>query len=45
MPPPDPVKISHKKMATKGGSIDFMFLGSIRLLNGEKNDILPGINL
>ena len=24
--PPDPVKISHKKMATKGGRIDFMFL-------------------
>ena len=24
--PPGPVKISHKRMATKGGSIDFMFL-------------------
>ena len=26
-PPPGPVKISHKKMATEGGRIDFMFLG------------------
>ena len=25
-PPPGPVKIGHKKMATKGGRIDFMFL-------------------
>ena len=25
-PPPGPVKISHKKMATEGGRIDFMFL-------------------
>ena len=24
--PPGPVKISHKKMATKGSRIDFMFL-------------------
>ena len=27
MVPPGPVKISHKKMAAKGGCIDFMFLG------------------
>ena len=27
MPPPSPVQISHKKMAAKGGHIDFMFLG------------------
>ena len=26
--PPRPVKISHKKMATKGGCIDFMFLAA-----------------
>ena len=26
MPPPDPVKISHKKMAAKGSRINFMFL-------------------
>ena len=26
-PPPGPVKISHEKMATKGGHIDFMLLG------------------
>ena len=26
MPPPGPVKIGHKKMATEGGRIDFMFL-------------------
>ena len=26
-PPPSPVEISHKKMAAKGGPIDFMFLG------------------
>ena len=25
--PPGPVKISHKKIAAKGGRIDFMFLG------------------
>ena len=25
--PPGPVEISHKKMATEGGRIDFMFLG------------------
>ena len=25
--PPGPVKISHKKMAAKGGRIVFMFLG------------------
>ena len=24
--PPDPVKISHKKMTAKGNRIDFMFL-------------------
>ena len=27
MAPPGPVKIGHKKMAAKGGCIDFMFLG------------------
>ena len=27
MAPPGPVKIGHKKMATEGGRIDFMFLG------------------
>ena len=27
-PPPALIKISHKKMATEGGRIDFMFLGS-----------------
>ena len=27
MAPPCPVKIGHKKMAAKGGRIDFMFLG------------------
>ena len=27
MAPPSPVKISHKKMAAKGGRIVFMFLG------------------
>ena len=27
MAPPGPVEISHKKMATKGDRIDFMFLG------------------
>ena len=26
-PPRSPVEISHKKMAAKGGHIDFMFLG------------------
>ena len=28
VPSPGPVKISHKKMAGKGGRIDFMFLGA-----------------
>ena len=27
MAPSSPVQISHKKMADKGGHIDFMFLG------------------
>ena len=27
--PPGPVKISHKKMAAKGGRVDFMFLGPL----------------
>ena len=31
MAPPDPVKIGHKKMAAKGGHIDFMFLGPLPL--------------
>ena len=28
-PPPGPVKISHKKMAVEGGSIDFMFFAPL----------------
>ena len=27
--PPGPVKISHRKMATKGGRIELMFLGPL----------------
>ena len=32
---PSPVQISHKKMATKGGHIDFMFLGPPYLAAGS----------
>ena len=31
-PPPGPVKISHKKMAVEGGSIDFMFFAPLTWL-------------
>ena len=30
-PPPGPVKIRHKKMATERGRIDFIFLGPLPL--------------
>ena len=32
---PGPIKISHKKMAAKGGHIDFMFLGPPYLTAGS----------
>ena len=39
-PPPDPVKISHKKMATKGGRIDFMFLGPSYQAAGSATEVI-----
>ena len=29
LPPTGPLKISHKKMATEGGRIDFMFIAPL----------------
>ena len=44
--PPSPVQISHKKMANKGGHIDFMFLVPLPLpaagSDAEEGDNPPG---
>ena len=45
MAPPGPVKIGHKKMATEGGRIDFMFLGPPYPAAGSATDFFTLISV